>query len=145
MTSIDEWREAGTFVELGGHRMFYRREGRGPALLLVHGYPTSSWDWWRVWPELTAHHDVIAMDMLGFGESAKPRGHRYSILEQADLHVALLAKLGIARCHALVHDYGVTVGQELLARDAPLDSIAFLNGGLFPETHRARVVQRLLA
>lgn len=125
--------------------MFYRREGSGATLLLIHGYPTSSWDWAPMWPELTSRYDVIALDMLGFGESAKPRGHRYSIVEQADLHDALLAELGVAHYHVLVHDYGVTVGQELLARGAPLDSIAFLNGGLFPETHRARPIQRLLA
>ncbi len=145
MISIEAWRDAGTFVELNGHRMFFRREGRGPALLLVHGYPTSSWDWVRLWPELTARYDVIALDMLGFGESAKPRGHRYSIFEQADLQMALLAKLGVERFDALVHDYGVTVAQELMARGAPIASIAFLNGGLFPETHRPRVIQRLLA
>ncbi|HEX4452688.1 MAG TPA: hypothetical protein VH143_17545 [Kofleriaceae bacterium] len=46
--SIDAWRDAGAFIELRGYRMFYRREGRGPALLLVHGYPTSSWDWARL-------------------------------------------------------------------------------------------------
>jgi len=143
--SIDAWRDAGTFVELGGHRMFYRREGHGPSLLLVHGYPTSSWDWAPVWSQLAATHDVIALDMLGFGESAKPRGHRYSIFEQTDLQLALLAALGVTRFHVLAHDYGVTVGQELLARGAPLESIAFLNGGLFPETHRARPIQRLLA
>jgi len=143
--SIDAWRDAGTFVVLRGQRMFYRREGRGPALLLIHGYPTSSWDWVRLWPELTAHYDVIALDMLGFGESAKPRGHRYSFFEKADLHMALLASLGIERFDALVHDYGVTVAQELMARGAPVASVAFLNGGLFPETHRARLIQRLLA
>jgi pimeloyl-ACP methyl ester carboxylesterase len=145
MMSIDAWREAGELLDLRGHRMFFRREGRGPALLLVHGYPTSSWDWAPLWSELTARYDVIALDMLGFGESAKPRGHRYSIFEQADLQMALLGKLGIERVHILAHDYGVTVGQELLARAAPIDSIAFLNGGLFPETHRARLIQRVLA
>ena len=143
--SIDAWRDAGTFVELAGRRMFFRREGSGPALLLVHGYPTSSWDWTPIWTQLTARYDVIALDMLGFGESAKPRGHRYSIFEQADLQMALLHKLGIERFHVLAHDYGVTVGQELLARNAPIDSIAFLNGGLFPETHRPRLIQRVLA
>jgi pimeloyl-ACP methyl ester carboxylesterase len=143
--TIEAWRDAGTFVELGGHRMFFRREGQGPALLLVHGYPTSSWDWAPIWPALVARYDVVAMDMLGFGESAKPRGHRYSIFEQTDLYAALLAKLGIERFHVLAHDYGVTVGQELLARGAPIESIAFLNGGLFPETHRPRLIQRLLA
>jgi pimeloyl-ACP methyl ester carboxylesterase len=145
MISIDAWRDAGTFIELRGHRMFYRREGRGPALLLVHGYPTSSWDWARIWPELTRRYDVIALDMLGFGESAKPRDHHYSILEQADLQVALLGALGVARAHVLAHDYGVTVVQELLARAAPIESVALLNGGLFPETHRPRLIQRILA
>lgn len=143
--SPDEWRTAGSFASVQGHRIFYRRSGQGPALLLIHGYPTSSWDWQRIWPELVARYHVIAMDMLGFGESAKPVGHRYSLIEQADLHLELLAQLKVERFHVLTHDYGVTVGQELLARNAPVESIAFLNGGLFPETHRARFIQKLLA
>lgn len=148
---VEAWRAAGSFFDFRGRRVFYRREGAGPALLLVHGYPTSSWDWAKVWPKLVPRFDVIAADMLGFGESDKPRGHRYTIGEQADLQEALLAHLGVPRCHALVHDYGVTVGQELLAREneararVALRSIAFLNGGLFPETHRARPIQKLLA
>jgi pimeloyl-ACP methyl ester carboxylesterase len=132
------------------HRVFYRRAGRGTPLLLLHGYPTSSEDWSRVWDALAERFDVIAADMLGFGESDKPRGHRYTIGEQADLQLALLDHLGVRACHVLAHDYGDTVGQELLARvregmAVRLHSIAFLNGGLFPETHRARPIQRLLA
>lgn len=146
MSDTEAWRAAGAFFDFRGHRVFYRREGSGPTLLLVHGYPTSSWDWVKVWPALTKRFDVVAADMLGFGFSAKPRGHRYTIAEQADLQQALLGRLGVVEHHALVHDYGVTVGQELLARDAMgLKTIAFLNGGLFPETHRPRLVQRLLA
>lgn len=145
MLTAEAWRDTGTFVDIRGHRMFYRREGQGAPLVLVHGYPTSSWDWARVWPALAARYDVIAMDLLGFGESAKPPGHRYSLLEQTDLVCALVDRLGVDRFHVLAHDYGVTVGQELLARGAPVDSIAFLNGGLFPEMHRARPIQRLLA
>ncbi len=144
--TIEAWRDAGAYVELLGHRIFYRRAGEGPTLLLVHGYPTSSWDWAPIWDALTLRFDVIAADMLGFGYSGKPRGHRYTIAEQADLQDALRAHLGVREHHALVHDYGVTVGQELLARGAPgMRSIAFLNGGLFPETHRPRPIQRLLA
>ena len=145
MISIEAWRDAGAFFDFRGHRVFYRRGGSGAPLVLVHGYPTSSWDWTKIWPRLTARFDVIAPDMLGFGFSSKPLGHRYTIAEQADLHLALLDHLGIGRFHALVHDYGVTVGQELLARKAQLASIAFLNGGLFPETHRPRPIQRVLA
>lgn len=146
---VDAWQKAGSYLSFRGHRVFYRREGRGTPLLLVHGYPTSSWDWAPIWSELTARFDVIAADMLGFGFSDKPRGHRYSIHEQADLQAALRSHLDVRSFHALVHDYGVTVGQELLARqrdgDTGLLSIAFLNGGLFPETHRARPIQKLLA
>lgn len=145
MISPAEWLSKGEFAVLNGRRLFFRREGSGPPLVLIHGYPTSSWDWEKIWPALVARYDVIAMDMLGFGESDKPSRHRYSLVEQTDLHVQLLAKLGIERYHVLCHDYGVTVGQELLARDAPLESIAFLNGGLFPEMHRARPIQKLLA
>lgn len=145
MISPAEWLSKGEFAVLSGRRLFFRREGAGPPLVLIHGYPTSSWDWEKIWPGLVARYDVIAMDMLGFGESDKPKRHRYSLVEQTDLHVQLLAKLGIERYHVLCHDYGVTVGQELLAREAPLESIAFLNGGLFPEMHRARPIQKLLA
>jgi pimeloyl-ACP methyl ester carboxylesterase len=121
---------------------------------LIHGFPTASWDWNRVWLDLCARFRVVAPDLLGFGFSAKPSGHAYSIFEQADLCERLLAERGIADAHVLAHDYGDTVAQELLARHEErrfartpglrLRSVCFLNGGLFPETHRARLIQRLL-
>jgi pimeloyl-ACP methyl ester carboxylesterase len=109
-----------------------------------------------VWDELCARFAcVVTLDMLGFGFSSKPHPHAYSMFEQADVHEALLARLGIRRVHVLAHDYGDTVAQELLARDAErraggdatlvLESACLLNGGLFPETHRATRAQKLLA
>jgi hypothetical protein len=87
--------------------------------------------------------------MLGFGLSAKPRGCDYPIALQADLCMALLAAEGVGEVHVLAHDYGDTVAQELLAREREgrlhVASMVFLNGGLFPETHRARPIQKLLA
>ena len=62
---------------------------------------------------------------------------------------ALLEHLGLGEAHLFVHDYGNTVGQELLARQNDrtlsfaLKSLVFLNGGLFPEQHRARLVQKI--
>ncbi len=76
---LEAWRDAGAFFDFRGHRIFYRREGKGAPLWLIHGYPTSSYDWSELWPELTSRFDVFAADMLGFGFSAKPRGHRYAI------------------------------------------------------------------
>ena len=87
--------------------------------------------------------------MLGFGLSDKPKNIRYSIMHQADLQEMVLADLGVSDAHLFVHDYGNTVGQELLARhnerslSFAVRSICFLNGGLFPEQHRARPVQKL--
>ena len=137
-----------------GRSIFYRDEGTGPALLCVHGYPTASWDWHRLWPLLAGRYRLIAPDMLGFGFSDKPRDHEYSIAGQADLHERLLASLGIEEVHVLAHDYGDTVAQELMARHQErlrsgtpglrLRTVCLLNGGLFPETHRARPIQKLL-
>jgi pimeloyl-ACP methyl ester carboxylesterase len=149
------WLASGSFFEHRPHRIFWREGGRldAPTLLLIHGYPTSSWDWAPIWPLLQAEHHLLTLDMLGFGHSSKPKGHRYSIPEQADLCEALLRRQGVTQFHILAHDYGDTVAQELLARHNEssscqrprLLSLALLNGGLFPETHRARFVQKLLA
>jgi len=146
MISPEEWRAGGETFDFRGHRVFFRRGGKGAPLLLVHGFPTSGWDFQALWPELTKGFDVIVPDLLGFGFSAKPVPHAYRVAEQADLCEALLKHLGhTGPYHLFVHDYGVSVGQELLARDAPLLTAAFLNGGMLPEAHRARTIQKLLA
>jgi pimeloyl-ACP methyl ester carboxylesterase len=153
MIALDQWRQDARYTVIGGYRIAWWTEGERdeskPWLLLIHGYPTSSWDWSALWPRLTEHFRPIAADMLGFGLSEKPRGVRYSIMAQADLQEALLAEVGTAEAHVFAHDYGVTVAQELLARHNEgalsflLKSVAFLNGGLFPEQHRARPIQEL--
>ena len=151
MVSPDAWRAGGDFFDWRGHRIFFRAEGAGEPVLLVHGFPTASWDWWPIWPGLAARHRVLALDMIGFGFSAKPRRFAYSIFAQADLLGALLAREGVTSYRLVAHDYGDTVAQELLARQeddpsAPrIISACLLNGGLFPESHRALVTQKLLA
>lgn len=146
------WLESGSTFRFGGQRIFWRHGGHPdrPVLLLVHGFPTSSWDWSEVWPLLEGHYRLIAADMLGFGFSDKPHPHAYSLFEQADIHEDLLRELGVGEYHVLAHDYGDTVAQELIARAREsasrplLRSVCFLNGGLFPETHRVLPIQKLL-
>lgn len=150
--SLEDWQAAGEFITFNGHRIFVRIDGppAAPALLLIHGFPTASWDWCKLWPGLTAHHRVIAFDLLGLGFSAKPRGHDYRVAEQADLALAVLAHAGVSKAAVLAHDLGDTVAQELLARanddtlPVKLQGVMLLNGGLFPETHRPVLLQRLL-
>ncbi|MDY7231907.1 alpha/beta fold hydrolase [Hyalangium rubrum] len=152
---LSDWKREGRFFSFEGHRIFYRDEGVGEVLLCLHGFPTSSWDWSRLWPGLIPRFRVIAPDLLGYGFSDKPPRHGYSLLDQATLTERLLASLGITHVHVLSHDFGVSIVQELLARQLEqekagltglvLRSSCFLNGGLFPEVYQPRVIQRLLA
>ncbi len=152
MISTDEWRRRGHLSRLRGRNIFSVDTGEldKPAILLIHGFPTSSWDWTPIWSALNATHRLVAMDLLGFGFSDKPNPHHYSIMEQADLCEALVEDRKLDRYHVLAHDYGDTVAQELLARQVEgvgaglWSSVCFLNGGLFPETHQARLIQKLL-
>ncbi len=158
LAALRRWREAGRHGHFRGHRVFVQiaateADDHRPWLLLIHGFPTASLDWYPLWAKLSQHFRLLAPDLFGFGFSAKPSNHDYRIAEQADLIEHWCRALGIRQFHVLAHDYGVTVAQELLARDGELrtrgaptctTSIAFLNGGLFPETHRPRLIQKLL-
>jgi len=147
--NLQQWRDSGDYFDFEGHQVFSRIEGDGPPLLLIHGYPTASWDWNKIWPQLTDKFQCITLDMLGFGFSDKPR-QPYSISTQADIYIKLLEQQGVKACHIVSHDYGDTVAQELLARhnenSLPFKvcSLNLLNGGLFPETHRPVLIQKLL-
>jgi pimeloyl-ACP methyl ester carboxylesterase len=143
------WRKRGQSFVFRGQTIRYWIAGQGEPLLLIHGFPTASWDWHYLWQPLAQRYRVIACDMLGFGDSAKPLDHEYSLLEQADLQQALLEHLGIEQpVHVLAHDYGDSVAQELLARhyetSIHIASCVFLNGGLFPEAHHPVLMQKLL-
>lgn len=148
--NTQEWRAGAKYFHFKGHKIAYWTGGNPAArpLLLVHGYPTCAWDWTPVWKTLSASRRLIACDMLGFGLSDKPRSG-YSIHLQTDIQEALLAHLETGEVDALVHDYGVSVGQELLARQqegsgaARLGQMIFLNGGIFPAQHRPRPIQML--
>jgi pimeloyl-ACP methyl ester carboxylesterase len=153
-TNPAEWKKRGKFYNYKSRSIFYMDEGEGEALVCIHGFPTSSWDWSLIWPGLIERFRVIAPDMIGYGFSDKPIDYSYSILDQATLHEDLLQSLGIDQIHILAHDYGDTVAQELLARyedrkrekktGIVIKTVCFLNGGLFPETHRPRLIQKLL-
>jgi len=148
---LECWQQSGKWFKYRDHSIFCRIEGKGEPLVLIHGFPTSSWDWHALWPALTQRYFVIAIDMIGFGFSDKPIDYEYNIMDQADLVSGFIRELGLKRCDLFCHDYGVNVAQELLARDIngelgyDISSVCFLNGGLFPETHQPIFIQRLLS
>ncbi len=116
------WESAGTFRELCGSRVFTLDvpplgAERLPPLLVLHGFPTSSFDFAAVLDGLRAGRRVLLLDLLGYGLSAKP-DRSYSMALQADVAAAYVAVLGVDRLALLTHDMGDTVGGELLARRA---------------------------
>ena len=149
--TYNDWKEKAQYFKYKNHSIAYWNEGEGTTLLLIHGFPTSSWDWHKTWDQLIKRYNVYAVDMIGFGYSDKPRNYPYSITDQARLHEAFLNQQNIDKAHLLVHDYGVSVAQEMLASIKDRNgsgfqalSCCFLNGGLFPHLHHARLIQKLL-
>ena len=139
-----QWKEDGKFFDWEGRRVFYRSAGQGPYMLLIHGYPVSSYDWHRVWADLSMHFTLIAPDMLGMGFSDKPADFDYTIAHHAQMHLALLRHLQVWQTLVVAHDL------ESRATPAPnrmpdITDITFLNGGLCPEAYKPRWIQRLLA
>lgn len=119
----------------------------GSPVTLLHGFPTSSHDWVFVLPALTdAGHRVTTLDFLGFGASDKPRPYDYTLVEQADIVEAMWADLDIGTTALVAHDYGVSVAEELLARNARrVTSMIWMNGGIYPDLHRPTAGQQALA
>ena len=124
-----------------------------PVVVFLHGFPSASSDWKAQWQGLKDTHYCIGLDFLGFGISDKPYPHQYSLHEQADIVELLFARLvarGITDIHLVAHDYGVSVAQELLARQQQqllalrIHSVVFMNGGLFAALHKPILTQKLL-
>jgi pimeloyl-ACP methyl ester carboxylesterase len=129
------WEAIGTHRDLCGERVFtIDAPSIGPErhapLLVLHGFPTSSFDYAAVLDGLRAGRRVLLLDMLGYGLSAKP-DRAYSMALQADIAAAFVADLGLDHLALLTHDMGDTVGGELLARRA---------GGAWPIEVTRRVV-----
>jgi pimeloyl-ACP methyl ester carboxylesterase len=99
-------------ITLHGHRVFFRSAGSGPALVLVHGITSTSATWANVLPYLAERFTVIAPDLLGHGESAKPRGD-YSLGAYASGIRDLLLALGHERATFVGHSLGGGVAMQL--------------------------------
>jgi pimeloyl-ACP methyl ester carboxylesterase len=148
---VERWRNAGEREEFRGHDVHvHASEGDGPLLLLLHGFPSSSYDWRRLL-DLESGRAVLAFDFLGFGLSDKPRDHSYTLSWQADLTEELVARHGGGRpVFICAHDMGTSVATELFARDLtgelgfePAGALLF-NGSMILELSQPTLAQRML-
>ena len=149
---VSAWQRAGTLEDVQGHRIFVRAQpqrGDHPTVLLLHGYPSSSYDWRHAF-ELLGGHDLLTFDFLGFGLSDKPRDQVYSLRTQADIAEEIVARYASGPAIVVAHDMGSSVATELLARDLDgslsfaLDSAILLNASLVRERASLLWGQKLL-
>jgi len=142
-----DWHKVGKYFEFYSHKIFYVDLGPGdaPAILFLHGFPTSSYDFYRLVSELASGFRLILPDFLGFGFSDKPAAHRYSIFEHAEMVEKLAANCELQKCFLLTHDMGSSVGLELLRRrKLQIQRYLMLNGGMLLKYYQPVLSQRLL-
>ncbi|MBC8074297.1 MAG: alpha/beta fold hydrolase [Deltaproteobacteria bacterium] len=124
-------------AEIDGLKIHWTEAGEGRPLLLLHGWPTSSFLWRNIIPHLSRHRRIIAPDLPGFGDSDKPLDRAYDfemhrrVLDGLFDHLHLDGPLGM-----VVHDIGGPIG-FYWARHASirLDRVALLNTLVYPDLH----------
>ena len=149
--SIEHWKSLGTFQTILGNQVFVIDKGAAKdTLVILHGYPTSSFDYWMVLDQLSENYRVIIHDHLGFGFSDKPIDYSYSLIEQAELALSLWKSLHITEVTILAHDYGTSVATEILARSqnssipVEIKKLILCNGSIHIELSKLRFIQKLL-
>ncbi|HZJ27453.1 MAG TPA: alpha/beta hydrolase [Acidimicrobiia bacterium] len=122
--------------------------GRDP-ILVLHGFPTCSYDWAPVLDVLTDHGRTVLLDLPGYGLSDKP-DRAYSLFDQADTVEAVAGELGLTSVVLVSHDMGDSVGGELLARDLDgelgfsVSGRVVTNGSIYLELAQLTDGQKLL-
>ncbi|MFG2329184.1 alpha/beta fold hydrolase [Streptomyces sp. NPDC048604] len=125
-------------VNVRGHAIFYREAGpaHAPVLLLLHGFPTSSYMFRDLIPRLARRYRVIAPDHLGFGHSAAPSAQEftYTFASLAALTAEFTEALGLDRFALYIQDYGAPIGLRLaLAHPERITAIVTQNGNAYDE------------
>jgi pimeloyl-ACP methyl ester carboxylesterase len=121
--------EGVTYRTVNGANLAYRRIGSaGTPILMIHGFLGSSHDFSLLWPDLVSDHQVIAVDLIGFGLSDKSTELLFSKQNMAGLCAALMAELGFDRYIVLGHSMGGEVSLHLaLAHPERVEKLVLLN------------------
>jgi pimeloyl-ACP methyl ester carboxylesterase len=146
------WLERGRHLTINGQRIFVHERGElgSPAIVFIHGFPTSGYDWREAIDLLADRFHCIALDLPGFGLSDKPVAYSYSLFQQADVVEGLARALGVEAAHVVSHDMGTSVHTELLARKHEsrlgftLLTSTFLNGSILKSMAHLTDFQRML-
>lgn len=144
----EHWYKSGDWLSISGHRLFVHFIGHGMPVLMLHAFPTSSYDYSRLAPLLSDHYQLILFDYPGYGFSDKPREHSYSLFECADLLSAVAAHFGIQRAYVLAHDIGDSIALiALLKQTVVIEKLILMNGSVVSipfDDPLMRTTQRLM-
>ena len=111
------WKGLGKFVSVLNNNIFVIDSGKSrETIVILHGYPTLTYDYHTILPELAKNYRVIIHDHPGFGFSDSPDSLQYSLIEQADVALKLWSILDLKEVTILAHDHGNYVAKEILAR-----------------------------
>jgi pimeloyl-ACP methyl ester carboxylesterase len=152
--SIEAWRDRGRAVTTRDGDVWTLDAKGGDAaatpVLVLHGFPSSAYDFADAIDRVAARRRVVALDFPGFGLSCKPPDHGYSLFEQADVVCEVARAVGLSRAHLWAHDMGTSVATELLARRerglCPIEiaSVTLMNGSVHVEMAHLTFGQKLL-
>jgi len=154
--NASQWYDSGQLIEVNNRNLFvydsdHLKQSNKPVLIILHGYPTCSYDYYKTLPYLQSKFRVVIHDHLGFGYSDKPKDYSYCLIEQAQYALNLWQKLGINQAHLLAHDYGTSIATEIIAQDnekklnhLSLLSVTLCNGSIHIELAKLRLIQKLL-
>jgi len=163
--TLEEWKNKGSFVNILNRNIFVidskknnsklisstdNNSNSQETLVILHGYPTSSFDYHKVLEKLSEKYQVIIHDHLGFGFSDKPLDYSYSLIEQADFALQLWNQMGLKQVTLLAHDYGTSIATEILARhnksllNLQINKLILCNGSIHIEHSKLRIIQKLL-
>lgn len=148
--NVERWRAAGTVREVLGRRLYvHQRAGDGPMLLMLHGFPSSSYDF-RALLDVLPGRRALLYDCLGFGLSEKPADHTYTLGWQADAARILVQSAGSPPVFLVAHNMGTSVATELMARDLrgeagmDIQGALLFNGSILLDRSRPLLGQRVL-
>jgi pimeloyl-ACP methyl ester carboxylesterase len=152
--SVEAWHSRGRTLRTPDGLVWAVEHGAAhrerPPVLVLHGFPTSSWDFAAAIGILAQSRRVIAFDFLGYGFSDKPPDFGASLFEQADVAQLVARDFGVERAHVWAHDMGTSVATELCARRErgllpfKMESLALMNGSVHIELAHLTVGQRIL-
>jgi pimeloyl-ACP methyl ester carboxylesterase len=139
---------AGRYVEVDGHQIYVEQQGRGEAVVLLHGFGASSYSWRHLVPELAKSYHVVAPDLFGFGWTERPRdAASYTREGQVRMVLGLLQVLGIRKAQFVGHSYGGALTLYLASRHPEIATAIVLVDSAaptYPEDRRTRLANLLL-